>query len=178
MGLWNDVQLGGRGRLQGSADPAFADINSTGIYGYKFTNGKIMYFNAQLPHRYKVGTPLKPHLHWVPDTTETYTGTWTLEYVWFNPVQKTPMSSKVTVTGAIAGAKTAWVPEYTNLAVMNQTFDISCCFWMKLSLALSAGTGAFLCEFDCHEEEQAGGSISEFRPKSMIRRLRQRLNRV
>lgn len=178
MGLWNDFQMGGRARTQGSNDPAFSNINSTGIYGNYFTNGKELFFTAQLPHRYKVGTPLKPHVHWVPATSETYTGTWSLDYVWFNPVQKTPMSSKITVTGAISGVKTAWVPDYTNLDQMAQAFDISCIFWLRLSLALSAGTGIFLAEFDFHLEEQAGGSISEFHPKSMIRRLRQRLNRV
>lgn len=177
MTIWNDVQLAGRGRLQGSADPAFGNINSTGLYGYNFTNGKIIYFTAQLPHRYKRGTPLRPHIHWVPGTSETYTGTWTLEYIWFNPVQKTPMSSLQSVTGAISGSKTAWVPELSALGEMKQGFDISCCMWLKLSLALSAGTACWVCEFDFHEQEQAGGSFTEFKSRPLVKRLRQALRR-
>lgn len=128
MGWWDDLRIVGSARTTGSNAAALAEVNGTGIYAWRFTTGKELFFGCQLPHRYQIGAPLKPHVHWLADTTETYTGTWTLDYLWANPTQVTPISNKITLTGAISGAKTALVPQLTeiNSAAMNQAYGISC----------------------------------------------------
>jgi len=55
---------------------------SVGVYAHGFDAAveEAMYFTAQLPHRYKLGTDLKPHLHWVPTNTNTGSARWCIEY--------------------------------------------------------------------------------------------------
>lgn len=44
-----------------------------------------IFFSVQLPHMYKPGTDLHPHVHWMYGTSETDTSVvWGLEYVWTN----------------------------------------------------------------------------------------------
>lgn len=164
MGWWDDLRIAGSARTTGANAAALANVNSTGIYAWRFTNGKELFFGAQLPHRYQIGAPLKPHVHWLADTTEIYTGTWTLDYLWANPTQATPISDKITLTGAISGAKTALVPQITALdsAAMNQAYGISALFLCRLALTLSAGTGIYLLEFDFHHESDSLGSVAEY----------------
>lgn len=88
---WDDLQVASMSvQLQGGADPAFAKYDddgsgSTGLYLYKFSASAVneVFFTAQLPHRYKAGTDIKFHVHWLPDTTEARTSVvWRLEYKW------------------------------------------------------------------------------------------------
>lgn len=164
MANWDDLRIAASARSTGPNAASLANVNGSGIYAWRFTNGKELFFDAQLPHSYQIGSPLKPHVHFLPESSETYTGTWTFEYLWCNPLQVSPISSKVTLTGAIGGAKTAWVPQVIgmNSAAMNQAFDLSCLFLCRLALALSAGSGVFLLGFDFHYEQDSIGSVSEF----------------
>lgn len=164
MANWDDLRIAPGARSTGANAAALANVNGSGIYAWRFTNNKELFFDAQLPHAYQIGGPLKPHVHWMPDASETYTGTWTLEYLWCNPAQVAPISNKIALTGAISGGKTAWVPQITAIdsAAMNQAFGLSALFLCRLALTLSAGSNIFLLGFDFHYEQDALGSASEF----------------
>lgn len=164
MGWWDDLRIAASARTTGPNAAALANVNASGINGWRFTNGKEVSFGCQLPHRYQLGSELHPHVHWMADTSEVYTGTWTFDYLWCNPTQVTPISDKVTLTGAISGAQTALVPKITALdsAPMNQAYGISALFLCRLALTLSAGTGIYLLEFDFHHESDSLGSAAEY----------------
>ena len=162
MSWWDDLRVAGSARATGGNAAALANVNSTGIYAWRFTNGKELFFGGQLPHRYHLGGPLCPHIHWLADTTETYTGTWTLDYMWCNPTQVTPISDKITLTASISGAKTALVPQLTEFTHLTHAFGISALFLCRLALTLSAGTGIHLLEFDFHHENDSLGSAAEY----------------
>lgn len=162
MPWWDDLRVAGSARATGGNAAALANVNSTGIYAWRFTTGKELFFGGQLPHKYQLGAPLHPHVHWLADTSETYTGSWTLDYLWCNPTQATPISNKITLTGSISGAQTALVPQITAFNAMTHAFGISALLLCRLALTLSAGTGIFLLEFDFHHENDSLGSVAEY----------------
>jgi len=55
---------------------------SRGVYSYSFSpsTDNEVFFSVQMPHSYKEGTDLLPHVHWTPDSTNTGTIMWKLEY--------------------------------------------------------------------------------------------------
>lgn len=163
MSFWDDLRISASARSTGPNAATLANVNSTGIYCFRYTNGKELFFNGQISHRYQEGSPLLAHVHWFADTTETYTGSWTFEYLWANPAQETPFSNKITLTGAISGSQTAMVPKITALIPqISHSLKISGLLLCRLSLTLSAGTGIFLTDIDFHHECDSLGSPSEW----------------
>ena len=59
---------------------------STGVYNWAFDEKKEeeLFFNLQLPHSWKEGTPIMPHVHFCTPTQTATTITWGLEYMWKN----------------------------------------------------------------------------------------------
>lgn len=79
----------------------------TGINGpeiWFFRNGagvEAMSFTAQLPHNWKSGSIIYPHIHWVPKTSGAGDVQWNLDYSWVDLNQTFPAiaTSSVVVTG-------------------------------------------------------------------------------
>ena len=72
--VWDDLRVNAYStKLGGSKDPDFAKIldngsGSQGVFAYLFDDSteEEVYFAVQIPHCYKFGTDLKPHVHWTP----------------------------------------------------------------------------------------------------------------
>lgn len=95
-GLYDDWRWSGRGRNFGPTIPAFADLMSSGVHCWQYENGDELHFSdLQIPHDYAEGTDMVPHLHWIPTTSEVYTGVWALEYVdWLSVTTGSSMQAK------------------------------------------------------------------------------------
>lgn len=160
---WDDWRWGGRARSGGGTVPSFAAINGTAIYGYLFANGdELHYPEMQLPHDYKEGTDLVPHIHWVPTTSATYTGTWTLNMLWWLEVTTgTAISAVQTVTVTFNSALTAYQMQTAdfsaNLTGTNR--KISSILFARLALSLSAGSSCLLTGLDAHYQGDTLGSV-------------------
>ncbi len=64
-----------------------AGDNSQGVFTYFFSASteQELYFTVQLPHEWKEGSSLYPHVHWVTTTDVNSTKIrWGLEYTWVN----------------------------------------------------------------------------------------------
>ena len=63
---------------------------SRGVYTYTFEgvetdNEEEVFFSVQLPHNWKEGSAIYPHVHWSPQTTgKSGSVVWGLEYSWVN----------------------------------------------------------------------------------------------
>ncbi len=77
---------------------AFADIAAG-------PNEEMVYFTIQIPHSYKEGSALYPHVHWVPEDNTGGNVRWALTYSWANEDGVFPASTELFVT-APAGAIT------------------------------------------------------------------------
>ncbi len=159
---YGDWRWAGSAGAPPSSPAALADVNGTGILAWEFTNGESLHFpDQQLPHNYSEGTVLTPHLHWMPSTSATYTGTWTLEVIYhLSNVTGAALSAKETTTIAFNSAMTAWQMQTANFSatLTGTNRKISSILHARLSLALSAGTSCFLNGLDAHYEIDRLGS--------------------
>jgi len=163
-GDYDDWRWTGSAAAPPSSPAALAEVNATGIYAWEFTNGEALFFpDQQLPHDYKEGTDLIPHLHWMPSTTATYTGTWTLEVIYHLSVATgTALSAKETTTIAFNSAMTAFQMQSANFSatLTGTNRKISSILHARLSLALSAGASCFLNGLDAHYLKDRLGSTA------------------
>jgi hypothetical protein len=89
----------------GSKDPTFSRFldngaGSQGVFAYQFssTEEQELYFSTHMPHSYKPGTSIIPHVHWGESTPSIGGVVWGLEYTWTNTGQKFPATQLITVT--------------------------------------------------------------------------------
>lgn len=77
-------------RNSSNSTPPFTLFSTPGFYTSEFTSAdndatKELFFNVQMPHDYKEGSTIYPHIHW---STTVALGTtrpvWKLEYQWVN----------------------------------------------------------------------------------------------
>lgn len=171
---WDDLDFAMSIRTGGGENPpVWTQIASTGVYGWAFQNGDEAWFQRQIPHAFKVGqTTWKPHVHWMPTTTATYTGTWTLTLTGHKTSatpSEAPLLTTVTRTGSFDVSATAWQGHLTELnngtpgtEIDGSDWGISTILFGKLTLTLTAGAACFLSGFDLHGEIDAFGSDQEY----------------
>lgn len=111
LGLrWDDLRI----TLDKGSNAASLDYisGSSGPQIWFFRNNEgveAMSFTVQLPHTWKEGTTIYPHIHWMPKGTGSGNVIWNLEYTWVNYDPVTPQvfpaitTSTVTATGPFTG---------------------------------------------------------------------------
>ncbi len=86
--VWDDIWVDALStRLGPIKQPTFAKFaddgaGSTGVFTYMFADNseQQVFFGVLIPHGYKLGSDLHPHVHWSPQTTDTGQIDWFLEY--------------------------------------------------------------------------------------------------
>lgn len=94
-GLWNDLQALPIFSANQSSTPVWTNYAATGIYLNFFNRGDQMFFTVQLPHDWKEGSNIIPHVHWIPKNnmgTTNYVG-WQLFYSIAKPGTLFPTSN-------------------------------------------------------------------------------------
>lgn len=104
--VWDDLMVSVLSAKPGVANPpAFekwkeALGGSTGVYLYWFPPAveDDLFFAVQMPHNWKVGTAIYPHIHWTPEVTAdgnpaNQKVVWGLEYAWANIGESFPANS-------------------------------------------------------------------------------------
>lgn len=144
------------------------DFNSTKI-GYDFdpATTETLYIIFQMPHTWKEGTGIRPHLHWLPSNTNTGNVLWRIEYKWTN-VGDTESGSFTTLDSLDAAdgvAEKHQVASFAEIDGSGKTLS------SVLSIQLSRIGGdasdtynadALLKEFDIHYQIDRIGSDNEF----------------
>lgn len=85
------------GYLAGSSGPQIWYFRDNGTV-------EAMSFTVQLPHTWKEGTTIFPHLHWVPKASKTGDVEWNFEYTWANYDPVTPQVFPAITTSTIVSA--------------------------------------------------------------------------
>lgn len=81
---WEDIIIDGFALRGGSTPPDVIPFGpSGGLYASGFNGGsttEIVYGSFEIPHSYKEGTDLHPHIHWAPTTSSRVTsnGKWSI----------------------------------------------------------------------------------------------------
>ena len=136
---------------------------------FRHTATDVVYVIAQLPHAWRAGTTLQPHVHWQKTTSAEGGVYWQLSYQWAAIGEA--LSDAVVIGSAVpavSDADTANVHALTRLGSINSSGkQISDMLLMTLSRvhnnsADDYGASARLIEFDIHYQVSSPGSRQEF----------------
>jgi len=91
--VWDDIRVPvSRLKVIGDVNsPDFAQYKDDGagsdgvwLYFFDDTSMERVHFSVQIPHTYKEGTDIVPHIHWSPINVNVGTVRWGLEFHWAN----------------------------------------------------------------------------------------------
>jgi hypothetical protein len=165
--LWNDLQLLPVVRVGGANIPTFGEMaGATGMYGWNFKVGDMIYASAQLPHG--ATGYIVPHVHFYSNTSAT-----SGEISWRLTMYAFPASGGVSsliysnVYGQYTGDLTAYQSEIANFPYrqLNVAYLPSGLIFCKLNLYATFGspmvTDITLLAFDIHYKFTKEGSLTE-----------------
>ena len=152
------------------SEPAFETfIGGTYTYAFSATNAddESLLFSAQLPHSYKIGTNLKPHIHWSPSTTNTGNVVFELEYTAasiYGTIGATTSTTTTIESGGVAFKHQLAMFDDIDGSDLGLSSMIICRLTRLGTDAADTFTGkAFVLEFDFHFEiDTPGGSYDEY----------------
>ena len=147
-----------------ASDPTFDATN----IGWLFDAGstEILLIIMQMPHSWKLGSEIRPHVHWEPTSTNTGNVYWRMEYKWTN-TDDTEAGTYTTINMLDAGDGTAYKHQLASFDPISGTGKtLSSLLSIKLSRiggdATDTYTGdALLKEFDIHYQVDGYGSRQE-----------------
>jgi len=148
---------------------------SRGVQTFTFqdlsaSNEQEVFFSIQMPHNWKEGTTVYPHVHWSPQTNTSGTVVWGFEYTWIDYNATTPIAFPNTTiitatTAAVTGtdADKHLISSFSAISPSVNQGKISsilmCRFFRNSSNASDTYAGnAALLSFDIHYEIDAIGS--------------------
>lgn len=152
---------------KGDSDPPDDIYFLTYFRALGFDPGKTedIYFMVQLPHSYKEGSDIYPHIHWFPTTSGTGNVVWTLEYSWANVNGTFPALNTISTVTAADGINKHQIAALPTISGTGKTLSsmIVCHLYRKGTDSndnYSADAG--LLEFDFHYEIDSFGSNTEY----------------
>jgi hypothetical protein len=123
---WDDLKIPLNATNRGSSNQPewllWRNNSSQGVWLWSFSKNveEELYFVMQLPHGWKEGSDLHPHVHWTTKTGVTGNAKWALEYTWANvgdPFALPLIISANTIT--VGDASVAYNHNLTNLPVIS-----------------------------------------------------------
>lgn len=173
--IWDDLRV----TLDQGSNSALLDYLSgtSGPQIWFFRNNaavEAMSFTVQLPHSWKEGTTIYPHLHWIPKNTAGGNVEWNFEYTWANyePAAPQVFPAITTSTVVASGPFTASTSLITALTTSNAgivatgkkiSSILVCRIWRDASRAADTyAADAGLLFLDFHIEMDTFGSRSEY----------------
>lgn len=166
---WDDLRVPITStKVSGTAtEPTFTKVlsyggTSTGVFGYQFSASREceVFFNAQLPHTWRAGGYIYPHVHWIHPGTNTTSVIWGLEYTWDN-YNSTLGTSTSIIYATATPTGTVNATYLTSLGSIDGTGKVAssmilCRFFRNVSAA--AGSPV-VTDFDFHYEiDSLGGT--------------------
>lgn len=168
---FDDLRISGAMVMVGATAPALTAFGPSGsLKVLVFEEGQHdeVHFELQIPHTYKEGSNIYPHVHWTPITTEAGNVVWELEYAWSN-INGTFGAPGNMASAATAAGGTAWVHKMTDLLEGGNNYidgtgkTISSMLVCRLHRNAGEGSdslteGVAFLEFDVHYEIDTLGS--------------------
>lgn len=170
--FWDDLRFPATGFNPAGSTAPPAILTTNGLLSFAGNADNIIGGIAQMPHHWKEGTSISPHIHLVFPTAATANTRWLLEYNVAN-INADFTTDSVTYTSlpviTVANANNIArhvLAEFEDIPMTGKT--MSCCVLWRLS-RLAASDGAdndtnacSLLEFDLHYETDSPGSSLEY----------------
>lgn len=166
---WEDLRVPlSTASILGLAGDADYDVflGATRAYTFQTAADENVYFSVQLPHSYKHGTNLRPHVHWAPSDANAGDVTWCLEYTLAELEGTFPGTTTICVTDATETTahkhQIASFAEIDGSAIDSVSAMINCRLYRDVDNGDDYGSDAFALEIDFHYEVDSFGSRTEF----------------
>ena len=165
--VFDDLRVPVTSAKPGNVLPDFGAFVGGGLKTWLFDGGgraEEIHFTVQMPHSYKLGTDIVPHVHWTP-TTNLDAGNvkWSLEYTWAD-IDGT-FGASTTITAVDASSTVAWdhlridFAAIDGSAITNISSMLVCrLFRNSADVQDTYGQDAALLEIDFHYEIDTIGS--------------------
>jgi hypothetical protein len=167
---WDDIRVAGTQTQLGASAPDpinFSDSSTLKILAF---DGSVtmeeVYFSVQIPHGYKAGTNLHPHVHWSPSTAGAGFCKWNLEYSMTNISGVFPNVTTIAESGYCSSDQ--WKHMITELPIIEGSgFLLSTMLHGRLYRDPTDGDDTYeadacFLEFDIHFQADALGSRQEY----------------
>lgn len=174
---WDDLRFDPTARNTGAKAPSFA-LWKSGLYLYDFDNAaagseKEVFFNVQMPHGWREGTEVYPHVHWLNKTAGGAGELirWGLEYSVTAigaafPATTTIYGTTIEGGGLITTVDSHLITSFAPIAMTGNRIStvIVCRMFRNSSDAADTYTGtAGLLYIDWHYQTGRPGSRNEYR---------------
>ena len=164
--VWDDIRVAASSAKINpvTSKPDYGDfLAPIQTFLFAASGGETITFQVQVPHSYKFGTDLEPHIHWSPTTTGTGTVGWEMSYINADigsdfATAATTLSAQGTVT-ATASLRHHYYTDFPGIAGGSVLSHMFMC-----SLTRTGGTYAddvALLEIDFHFQMDTLGSKEE-----------------
>jgi hypothetical protein len=174
---FNDIQVTPVSTYkEGTNAPSFLTFKGS-LQALTFTNAgtdQQVFFSIQMPHNWKEGSTIYPHIHWSPQSSTTGVVVWGFEYSWVNYDATTPIAfpNSVTLSQASSAIASGDNDKHLITAFSSITPDgtqgkissiLMCRLFRNSSNASDTYNGsAALLSFDIHYEMDGIGSNSQY----------------
>lgn len=163
--VFKDLNVSGSALGTGPSAPTKVALNSTNIRGYSFNGTAItdeLHGSFEIPHEYKEGSAIYPHLHWRTTTANAGNVKWQLEYSWL--AAESIITGSTTISAIDPATGIAWQEIISTFPAISGTGKlIQGKFEFRLfrdptDIADTYADGAYLCDIGFHYEVDAIGS--------------------
>lgn len=161
--FWDDMRVPLFLGKPGGTTPSW-EVVTDNIYAWHFEDGEDFNISAQLPHSWREGTIIKPHIHWAATTGVTGNFDIDFEYAWFEynkAITTGTLSTTITTPGS------ADLPQITSLgSISGEGKEISAvllCYFSRV--AATTGNYAdkiYITDIDFHIQKDSPGSTGEY----------------
>lgn len=168
--VWDDLRIPGLSVALGASAPDLAAWLAAGNLRVLRFNGNAtseqVFFTVQMPHGYKEGSDIIPHVHWGPVNGDAGNVRWNLEYSWTNFDTVFPNGTIIAVVDAADG--TAWknqVADFPPISGSGKTLSsmlVCRLFRDPTDGDDTYGSDAGFLEFDFHFQSDTIGSKEPF----------------
>lgn len=172
--VWDDLRVSlDKGSSSASLEYVWGGIGPQ-IWYFRNNEGlEMMSFVVQIPHNWKEGTTVYPHVHWLPKASKSGNLEWNLDYSWQNYDASTPQvfptytTSTVVTTGPFV-ANTHRISSLTSGSGLDGTGKkissiLICRIWRNSSNAADTYTDdAGLLSLDFHYQIDTVGSRAQY----------------
>jgi hypothetical protein len=164
---WEDLRFPASSvRSAAGKEPTWTDYKSGQVLAFADQavagNEETIFFNVQLPHGWRDGTNLIPHVHWVGEDDTAGNVRWALTYSWANFDAAFGAATEITVDDANAATDVHNLATFAEISGSGKTFSsmLVCSLRRNSSHANDTLTGkdAYLLEVDFHYQHDSLGT--------------------
>ena len=161
--VWEDLRISIVLRTSGGSSPVFQQLQGP-LYAYKFSGTALneIFFEMQMPHSWKEGSTVYPHVHWASAGSSTSGVTWGMDYEWKDIGEAfTGTTSNINSTAAPGGLKVHNISDLGSSGITESDKGISSMIMCRLYRAGDTDANnddCYLLAFDLHYEVNTIGS--------------------